>query len=208
MFKDFEDEVGHHCNEKIKEFMHMFTACRNLHEVELTQDGYNRIWLHFVCPLINYDKELAEEWCKNTGNPFADSEVQDLMYKLLCSGKYTVLFDAVVLWDLCSNNITNYGNYSYGAAPYLVQPHIMYYNCFGDNKHIITEQLTMRNFDIALDATDAALSSLNILDTAVLNKFISDVKHRHDAIVKNNETGELITIEEVIADDTIVKPGA
>lgn len=192
-------------DEIINKIFNIFERCDNLLNVSITTD--RSITLHFRAPLLNYDLDLAERWCNNDNNVFYNAGMQDLMYKLLVSEKYTLLLESYISWNaescrVCADNMVTLDRYKY--CP---QPHIVYYNCFGDNKIQIEKALATGDLSLALDCTNAAISSVNLTDGPVINRLImwlSDhISNNTVKCVMNNETGEMVSIMEVNEDDSI-----
>lgn len=146
----------------------------------------------------------ASRWCTEDNNIFYATEMQDLMYKLLIDGKYTIIFDCYIIWDIIHNSVSSDGCVNI-ETELIPQPHIVFYNCFGNNKSEIVKALVDSNYELALDCTNAAASSYNLGDGAVTRKLIEYIKNHTDHKVFNNETQTFVTIQEVIDDDTIVR---
>ena len=190
-------------DERVDELTDIFKRCNNLKYVS-TSNGC--VYLKFITPLFNYDQDLAERWCNSENNPFADNHVQDLMYKLIVDGKYTLLLECRVYWNVDSLSISN--DNSYACTEACPQPHLVNYNCFGEYRSNIQEALADGDYSLALDWTNASTSSINIQDHPVVSKWINWLKSNSNQDLKcvvNNETGELVSLKEVIADDTITR---
>lgn len=193
-------------DERINEITQLFSQCENLRDVH---SRGHKVYLRFVAPLINYDLDLARQWCENDCNPFSERGIQDLMYRLLVNGKYTLLLEAEVMWDVGSIAIGNHNEANIVEA--CPQPHLVYYNCFGDNKTMILNALSSQDYGLALDCTNAAISSINIIDHPVLNRWLDWLTNAHNynkLCVYNNETGELVSLKEVMEDDSITRTTA
>lgn len=193
-------------DEMINELTTIFKRCDNLKSVRAEQ---SKIYLRFVSPLLSYDLDLAKQWCENDGNPFAEQYVQGLMYNLLVSDKYTLMLEAEVVWNL--DDLTVRSNNDISITDNCPQPHLYYYNCFGDNKTMIQQALGTQEFSLALDCTNAAMSAVNIIDSPVLTKLIDWVTSSNNVnkpCVLNNYTGECVSIKEVFEDDSIVRATA
>ena len=190
-------------NTKAKKLVELFKHCNNLIDIDPRYD--QSLVLHMRAPLINYDIDLAERWCKEDNNVFSYNNIQDRMYKLLVSGKYTLMFECQIIWDFNYGGTVSAirGGRNYVYCP---QPHIDRYSCFGDNKAQIVRALSDYNFELALDCTNAAVSSLNLLDGAVMDYLLDWMENNLDKkTIMNNETGEIVSIREVDEDDSIVR---
>lgn len=84
----------------------------------------------------------------------------------------------------------------------LNSPHLYNYNCWGNNRQIITNALAKGDIIVAFEQIIAATKHLNILDSTVVNTFRNAIKYNtHDSsvnkCVKNMETGETLTLYEL-----------
>lgn len=179
----------------------LFNNCNNLLSAQVNGEY---IELHFEAPLLNYDLDLAERWCNDSHNIFQQNEVADIMYKLLVNGKYTLMLEAYITWSTTGGYVGNYAGPQFKGCP---QPHITYYNCFGDNGPEIRKALLDTNLSLALDCTNAAVSAVNLTDGPVIDRLIYWIKQHLDdgdtKCVLNNQTGEIVSIKEVNEDDSI-----
>lgn len=85
-------------------------------------------------------------------------------------------------------------------------PHIHFYNCWGDNRPEINGNIEERNYDLAYTQVKAALAGINLTDSAVCEKFfnmlIKCVKQNGDSsyidakCITDNETGVVMTVKE------------
>ena len=126
---------------------------------------------------------------------------QQLMKDLFKEKKYTLRIESTIWMNISR------GNFQYFTITNLVpmealwgipNPHHRYYNCWGDNQPNIHRAIQNTDYLTALATAFAAMSGINLSDTAVMQKFITEELYEFHNVpcLENAETGEVITIDE------------
>lgn len=128
-------------------------------------------------------ERLSENYLRNKSN------LQKLfMDKIFKTKEIKVHMAECVEYDLRQNSIHYYNEHEtmYSTKAYyeetsgIPNPHHFYYNCWGDNKNPIINAFVHGNYDIAINQIIAAVSSINIVDNAVFNRFVNALTGERD----------------------------
>ncbi len=151
--------------------------------------------------LVYYEPELLKRYfdstrtnCVNT----APNYMQALLKDIFLNNKYNLLIESGAIIYIRDNNVgymppENVVTENLVGMP---NPHHKYYNCWGDNKPNIINALVQKDCITAISQVFAAMSGLNISDTAVMERFVKEelVEYSHVPCLENKETGEVITV--------------
>lgn len=156
--------------------------------------------------LMYYDPELLDHYFHSTrGNIVTEAAEwkQQLMKDIFMEQKYKLHIESTIAINLSENS------FRYAPLEYYVEtearvgipnPHHKYFNCWGDNESRIRRAISNADYITALTTAFAAMSGLNLSDTAVVNKFLSEELYYADyantPCLEDTETGELISIME------------
>ena len=111
--------------------------------------------------------------------------------------KYTLTFQQGFYFDFERNKVGKYNDYR--AEKGIPNPHMYSYDCWGDNKHYIEQYMSEYDLTMAFGQVFSAISGINVSDSAVFDKLYSYLEYdefTNIPCLKNNETGEIITIEQ------------
>lgn len=114
-----------------------------------------------------------------------------------------IAFDLLNTWS-SGDHVTYDGQHDIVGFP---NPHIYFFNCWGDNRPEINKNVEDGNYDLAYTQSKSALAGINLTDDAVCVKFFrlimrcADDQRADDIFVNSkcitdNETGIVMTIKE------------
>ena len=84
-------------------------------------------------------------------------------------------------------------------VPYIINPHIYYHECFGQNGPILLDLLSQYNFEGFINCLISTTGNLNFSDTVVMREFwerIIDKLPDSALFCVKNETGEQLTFKQ------------
>lgn len=151
-------------DKKVNELINFLDNNNNILDYTCLEQGV--LSLVVKSKLIYYDKEACKKVLENTKSNY--SEII-----------YSTLYDIFVkqnAYITCIQGVT-LGNHHLSAfvdttAPFVPNPHLQAYNCWGDNEHNIIKAISDGDYIVAITQVQAAISSLNFLDAPVLRAFI------------------------------------
>lgn len=189
--------------DKSKQLRDFFKACGDkISYIHYSPDGM--LYIVYKTSLMYYEPNLLRRYfdstrdnCVNSAIPYKKQLLKDIFldntYELLIeSGVSLSINNARVNYVEPMNVIGSSATELYGIP----NPHHRYYNCWGDNGPNITQALIDKDYITAITTSFAAMAGLNISDTAVLTKFISEEIPGYNTVpcLKNKATGEIISI--------------
>lgn len=79
------------------------------------------------------------------------------------------------------------------------QPHIMDYNCWGNNAPLIIKSLAEKDYIQALEQTIAATQNINFSDSIVIESFMNDLVNMKQGtpFIQNNETEKMLSLTQI-----------
>ena len=163
----------------------------------------NKLSIVYKTKLVYFESDLLKRYldstrpnCVTTAAP----HIKRLLIDIFLERKYDLLIETGAGLYLRDNNI------AYVPPENLIEtrlsgipnPHHKYYNCWGDNKPSIVNALINKDYITAISQVFAAMSGLNIADTAVMEQFIrEELQYYPDvACLEDKTTGELISISD------------
>lgn len=191
-------------DERIKDLTTFLRSCdKNI--TALTIEN-NTLIVVYHTTLMYYDASLLDYYFNSSrGNIVTEAAEwkQQLLKDVFTEQKYKLHIESTIAINLAENT------FKYVPMDYYVEienrvgipnPHHKYFNCWGDNESRIRRAILNVDYITALTTAFAAMSGLNLSDTAVVNKFLSEELYYADyantPCLENTETGELITIME------------
>ena len=190
--------------DKSEELKAFFESCGD--KIAYINFNENRLYIVYRTALIYYEPDMLRRYFEsNRGNCVTNApmHIQQLLKDVFLDNKYTLLIETGACLDVRNNRIqfadpTSLMNKSRETLAGLLNPHHYYYNCWGDNQSLIVRALMDKDYIKAILTAFAAMSGLNISDTAVMEKLIREefVYFPDTPCLKNNETGEIITINQ------------
>lgn len=150
-------------------------------------DEPNCILLKVIAPINIYEIEPLQ---RQINNRVPDEtylhDLRDKIYKaferIFIDEELTMLCETFVRLDLANGNVeARYNDVRKNTTDYerLMQPHLSFFNCWGDNSNGITTALRELDVTSAMNNIVIAAQNINFTDTTVLSRFI-------DAIVNSN----------------------
>ena len=170
----------------------------------------NKLYLVYRTSLIYFEPEMLERYFESTRDNCVNtaySAKQQLLKDIFINQTYELLIESGACLNLGNNSVCwtdpiNLLPNGYDAMVGIPNPHHIYYNCWGDNQSNIVRALRDKDYITAILTTFAAISGLNIADSAVIEKFVrqelENTAFRNIRCLKNKETGELININQYI----------
>lgn len=164
----------------------------------------NRLYFAYRTELMYYEPELLQRYFDSTRSNCvtnASDAIKQLLKDIFINKKYKVMIESGAYIDLSNDRIAYIDpmNITHKPVIGIPNPHHRHYNCWGDNAPSITKALIDNDYIAAITIAFAAMSGINISDTAVLSKFIdSDIRYtyKNTPFLKDTETGELISVAE------------
>lgn len=163
----------------------------------------NKLSIVYKTKLVYFEPDLLRRYLDSTRPNCvtnAASYIKQMLIDIFLERKYDLLIESGAVLYTRDNNITymhpeNTVETRLGGIP---NPHHKYYNCWGDNKPSIVNALINKDYITAISQTFAAMSGLNISDTAVMEKFIREELQQYSevACLEDKNTGEVITISD------------
>lgn len=153
--------------------------------------------------LVYFEPDLLRRYLDSTRPncvTSAVSYIKQLLIDIFLERKYDLLIETGAYLYVRDNDVAymppeNAAETRLSGIP---NPHHKYYNCWGDNKPSIVNALINKDYITAISQTFAAMSGLNISDTAVMEKFIREELQQYSevACLEDKNTGEVITISD------------
>lgn len=115
------------------------------------------------------------------------------IFDAICKQKATVIFEqGFKIWKM-----ERVAKKSFNPKVGMPNPHIQEYDCWGGNEAEIIKLLRQKDFEMAYLQIKAAIASLKVCDSAVMNKFIQYlVVYKYNKCIEILDTGKIMTPEE------------
>ena len=156
----------------------------------------SKLLIQVNAPAKYYDIKYLEKYF-DKGTVISYDNVKRLLKEIYIDNLYELIFATkfVVNIEDCRVNATDQDNRNLGGFPH---PHIMCYNCWGDNKTYIRKALAEQNTIGALEQCIAACYNLNFSDAIVVERMSYNLnsKYRNIKCIKDKE-GNLFTPSEI-----------
>ena len=179
-----------------EDFRRLLMACKeNIKSIEASDSG---MILTVVQPLLYYDQEHFR--LLQQGGLFrrAPSWIQQLLIDIIEKETHTLYFQQTfaLLYGEGPKRISTRSSLIEEGIP---NPHIYYYDCWGDNYPLITKALSKGDFVTAYTQSIAAIAGINLTDTIVIDRFINtELKETPSSIpcLLDKESNKRITLEQ------------
>ena len=187
---------------KVEELKTFLRSCGN--KISYISCSNNALYMIYNTEMLFFDENLIKPYFnshrENTITR-ANSAIQQLMKDIFIDKKYTLQITTGAKFDLYNNRVCWYDPtniYNTRQLQGIPNPHHRYYDCWGDNEPYIRRALADKDYITAIGTTFAAMSGINLADTAVIDKFVHSEldTFQEVACLKNNETNEIISIQE------------
>ena len=163
----------------------------------------NKLSIVYRTKLVYFEPDLLRRYLDSTRPNCvtgAATYIKQLLIDIFLERKYDLLIETGAVLYIQDNNVAymppeNAAETRLSGIP---NPHHKYYNCWGDNKPSIVNALINKDYITAISQTFAAMSGLNISDTAVMERFIREELQQYSevACLEDKNTGEVITISD------------
>lgn len=189
-------------DQKLTDLQKFIENCKE--NVGFLKANNNVITIVYKTPLIYFDETLLKPYYDshrdnviNLSAPWKQQLLKDIFFEK----KYTLLIESSIAMNLQSARFqyVPVGNYIQSAETAgIPNPHHKYYNCWGDNEPTIFRALQDADYVTAFTTAFAAMAGINLSDTAVVNKFVTEEIDSYYIIpcLKDNSTGEVIAFAE------------
>jgi hypothetical protein len=189
-------------DQKLTDLQKFIENCKE--NVGFLKANDNAITIVYKTPLIYFDETLLKPYYDshrenviNTAAPWKQQLLKDIFFEK----KYTLLIESSIVMNLQTARFqyAPVGNYiQLSETVGIPNPHHKYYNCWGDNEPTIFRALQDADYVTAFTTAFAAMAGINLSDTAVVNKFVTQEIDDYCTVpcLKNNDTGEIITFTE------------
>lgn len=192
-------------NETSNEFVEYLTKYKS--DVITNASRYqSRLLLTLKLSLSYFNTDLFKPYITSTRPNIyrsASESIKKLLKDLFIDNKYTLIIEQGIYIDLVNAKVSNDTSHS-NANSNLIgfpNPHMYYYNCWGNNEPLIIKALRGKNYIEAFEQICAAVSGINFTDTAVMNRFVDMLAHPNLSVIpalRNNETKELISVKQYV----------
>ena len=180
-------------SEKIKDFIEVLKNDKDSIVSYKTFRGETGIFLEIKTPLSFFEDE---DWKLVKKGVLEKCEeryrgVVDAIFKR----QIELMTDTAVLIRINNYDVRFYEveGYKYGIP----NPHIYYYNCWGDNESVITKHLTNQDYAEAYMQIKASLSGINLTDGPVITRFVEGLADFSDIpCIRDFKTNKTMTLEE------------
>ena len=194
-------------SEKLNELKTFFGSCDN--RLSYLKFEENSFYIVYHTKLMYFEPQLLKRYFESTrGNCVTNAPAyyQQLLKDIFIDNKYYLHIESGAAINTTANNVRyadpmNFINdVTYPDFQGIPNPHHKYYNCWGDNLPNITRALVDKDYITAISTIFAAISGLNISDTAVMEKFICRELNDYQNVncLESKETGEMISISTYI----------
>lgn len=189
-------------DQKLTDLQKFIENCKE--NVGFLKANDNVITIVYKTPLIYFDETLLKPYYDshrdnviNTAAPWKQQLLKDIFFEK----KYTLLIESSIAMNLQSARFqyVPVGNYIQSSETVgIPNPHHKYYNCWGDNEPTIFRAIQDADYVTAFTTAFAAMAGINLSDTAVVNKFVTQEIDDYYAVLclKDNSTGETISFSE------------
>lgn len=159
-------------------------------------------------PCINYDKALLSSFINSTRrNDYNDTALQRKMYtELFLKDRYVLWLHYNIVWKRSSADSDWALSTDSAACMYqeegqndigLWNPHLFYYQCYGQNASYINKALAQQDYIMALEQSIACVGTLNFADGIVMTRLHSNLmRGTNTTCIQDTETGEFITLQQ------------
>lgn len=189
-----------HTSDKVNSFIDALRQDRE--NVDILGMDRRKVVLRIRQPFLFFDET---KW-KNLENYVIGHrrEAQHVI-KAVMEKKCTFMFETSITMRFSANDYfpVEYFDSRNNSAP--PNPHISEYNCWGDNKTLITQYILSGDFDMAYTQIKATLAGVNLSDSAVFPRLFdyfkrgvveNDWNFYNCRTITDNETGIQMTINE------------
>lgn len=220
-----EAELYDHYN-KLKELQLKIECLKNLPEADspdieyflnhrritfidnIGRPGAQYIRFGISTPCINYDNTMLASFIESSrSNQYNDNPIYKNMYtELFLKDRYTLWLHYNIVWSkrsaeqswrlvteahICTGDDAGCSDIG------MMNPHLCYYQCYGQNASYINKALADQDYILALEQSVACVGTLNFADGIVMQRLHSMFIHNNNtSCIQDTETGEFLTIQQ------------
>jgi hypothetical protein len=163
--------------------------------------------IEFVAPITIYDPEALKRQLENLKYYLSNSSHKflDVLKRIFVDGEYTMYCNTKVRLRLSQNDVEAskdtlhlyYTDYSH-----MIQPHLVIFNCWGDQKSVIRKSLKDGDFISALQLMTNQVQNINFTDSTVIKNWVTKICDNHALrtipTCLSRVDGQMWTIEQII----------
>lgn len=175
-------------------FLKSNKAIRNITAIDS-----DKLILEIQSPIAYYDVELLKSYYKNSNSIITSkNKLAAVFDEIFLKQNYTMITECNAYISLESDRIRRASKDNYLTHELFKQPHIVEYDCWGQNGNYITKALIAGDHISAISQAIAATQNLNFGDTTVLSYFVEYINRHWDLkSIQDNETKEMVSCKQI-----------
>lgn len=191
----------------VQEILDYVDKHRYIKDFKINQSDYSDhdcIRFFIQAPITLYETEPLRRTLKATVDCVSErtQEIYKAFNRIFLKEEYQMICETLVEIDPTYNSFHAIRTYSENANSFMFQPHLSIFDCWGENKNIISKELIQGNLLSAINSMLIATQNINFTDSAVFNRWIDTLrnhpKYLNTRTVLDKQTGSLLTLQEVI----------
>lgn len=182
---------------KLQTLTHLINVLNEKYDFDVLKIDESEMIVECCAPLMYYNPKDLEIIIKNRGaHAFGDDDdLMELMKRTFIENKYQLYTHAATKLRKRGHQVGYYTDATSDRC--IPHPHLMRYNCFGDNERLIRDALRQNNLELAIEQTMAATYNINFQDGAVFGALIAYLKRQHSKpTFKDVATGKFISLDD------------
>ena len=167
--------------------------CKHPYIKKFTPKDNGRLQLDFVSPLIYFNEYALDKLISNR------SGEEKIIFRTFKERRYTLMTVCRIAFDTDDFRAI-IENIDSSNKDYFPHPHIELYGCFGNHQEAIADSAISGDYLGAIEQISQATLNMNFYDTCVANGLVRCMRdsYRNTKTWLDNETGELISFEEIL----------
>lgn len=190
-----------HTSDKLESFINALRIDKE--NVDIISNGRQDVVLRIRQPFLFFDET---KWEKLKDDVIKRRQKAQHVIEAVMEKRCTLMFETFIRMrfsDTNRNIVSYYGTPENPSAP--PNPHISFYDCWGDNRTPITQYIMNGDYELAYMQIKATLAGVNLEDSAVFphlfDYFLGGVTEKswgyyNCKCITDNETGVQMTIKE------------
>lgn len=191
-----------HTSDKLEGFINALRIDRE--NVDIIDNSKQNVVLRIRQPFLFFDET---KWAKLKDDVIKRRQKAQHVIEAVMEKRCTLMFETSIKMHFSMagyrSAVSYYGTVKNPSAP--PNPHICFYDCWGDNRTPITQYIMNGDYELAYMQIKATLAGVNLEDTAVFpylfDYFLSGVTDKswdyyNCKCITDNETGVQMTIKE------------
>lgn len=160
------------------------------------------IILEVIAPVRSYADKDVDMWFRHPDKLNCITKYPDLTKVIKAcfkDKKYTMYYGTRIYMPI-DGSTSNWGR-AQSLPNWLGNTHMVHYNCFSATRTAVQNSIRMNgDFIAAISQTIAACSTLVFTDSIVIEALASDLRcNTNKKIFKDNKTGEMVSMDDIIA---------